>query len=93
MTDLELKIALVEELPDLLLYHEDRGFTWKARTQPDSRHNVPVTKREWQWIACEAWRQWIADNDRDYTHFAYFSPVATWQDIAKGFFTTKELFQ
>lgn len=89
MTDQELKIALANELPDMLLYHEDRGFTWKARTQPDSRHNVPVTKREWQWIACEAWRQWFLDKDHSYTNFTYFSPVASWQEIAEAYLKTK----
>lgn len=79
MTDLELKLKLAKELPELIRVHGSQNSIWGNPKEEfwwlDT--DKEVTEREWDWVANKLW----SDN---LVKLGY--PAQTWQQRAEDYF-------
>ncbi len=75
-TDNQLKAALARALPDKLSYRE--GFLPKWKDE-----KTFVTDHEWPAIVSMAFNSYLLKENRSSLQYSYFSPVASWQEIAE----------
>lgn len=77
-TEEQLKLALVKAMPDRLCI--SKGFGNLMWHPPEM--GALVTEHEWPAIVGMAFARWLDEGDRDFAQYSFFSPIATWQEVA-----------